>query len=185
MNKKDYKKTFDQIKAKKSFKENTCILLNEEFENREKEEIIIMSKNKKSIFKIGAGISIGLAASLALVFSLSTLLSQDTTQIVPEQVATENSDNQPITAKAVVNIEGKIIEVSEDGKRFKLDNDLWVIITDDTEMGITGPNAAPPEEQFFEKEFRVGNSISGFTLDDTSNKEVSAYAIYNNWNWDE
>ena len=86
--------------------------------------------------------------------------------------------------KVAVNIDGDIEEVIEDGKKFRI-GDLWVIITDQTELGITGPAAAPKEEQYFEDTFRVGNSISGFTLDDLATGEVTAYAIYNNYNWDE
>ncbi len=82
-----------------------------------------------------------------------------------------------------INIEGKIIEVADDNKSFKLDNGKWVIINEDTELGISGPTAAPKEEQLFEPTFRVGNSIAGFTLDNTKDT-VIAYAIYTNWNWD-
>ncbi len=90
----------------------------------------------------------------------------------------------PTMGKVAVNIDGDIEEVIEDGKKFRI-GDLWVIITDQTELGITGPAAAPKEEQYFEDTFRVGNSISGFTLDDLATGEVTAYAIYNNYNWDE
>ncbi len=103
-----------------------------------------------------------------------------------EEGNTEIDANElpPIQASAVVNIEGVIVSVSEDGKSFLLDTGKTVIITNETEMGITGPNAAPKDEQFFEDTFRVGNSISGFTEDDSSD-EIVAYAIYNNWSWED
>ena len=59
-----------------------------------------------------------------------------------------------------------------------------VIITDETVLGITGPNAAPLDQQFLDEEFSVGNSVAGFTLDDTSEPEVTAHSIYTNWNFD-
>ncbi len=83
----------------------------------------------------------------------------------------------------VVNIEGVITEVSDDGNSFLLDSGKWVIVTDETELGITGPNAALRDEQYLEETFRVGNSISGFT-EDTTSEELIAYAIYTNWNWE-
>ncbi|MBO2945258.1 hypothetical protein JJQ72_14865 [Paenibacillus sp. F411] len=85
---------------------------------------------------------------------------------------------------AIVNIEGVITEVSEDGKSFLLDTGKWVTVNNETEMGITGPAAAPKDEQYFEDTFRVGNSIAGFTEDENA-AELVAYAIYTNWNWEE
>ncbi len=87
------------------------------------------------------------------------------------------------SASVIVNIEGVITEVSEDGSRLVLDSGQAVLITAETVMGIEGPNAAPKEEQFFESSFRVGNSIAGFTED--AGDEVIAYAIYTNWNWED
>lgn len=96
-----------------------------------------------------------------------------------EDVNSEISTN----GKKAVNIEGVITEVSKDGKKLKVDKQ-WIIINEKTIMGITGPTAASKEEQLFEDEFEVGNSIAGFTLDDTSKKEVIAYAIYTNVKWE-
>ena len=42
-----------------------------------------------------------------------------------------------------------------------------------TRLGITGPTAAPKEEQFFEPTFRVGNGISGYTEDPTTNPVIA------------
>ncbi len=88
------------------------------------------------------------------------------------------------TGSVMVNIEGVITEVSEDGNSFLLDNGKWIEVTEDTELGITGPNAVPKDEQFFEETFRVGNSIAGFT-EDINAEIVVAYAIYTNWNWED
>ncbi len=105
-----------------------------------------------------------------------------------EDASTDGSDieTQPLApmGSVVVNIEGTITEVSEDGQRFLLDTGKWVTVTANTELGIGGPNAAPIEEQFFEDTFRVGNSIAGFTEDESA-EELVAYAIYTNWNWED
>ncbi|CAI6059754.1 DUF5666 domain-containing protein [Cohnella sp. JJ-181] len=88
-------------------------------------------------------------------------------------------EEAPIKGKAAVNIEGVISEVSADGKSFKV-GDLWVNITPDTAMGIDGPTAAEPSEELLQKEFKVGNIVSGFTSEDVSTGKVNATRIYNN-----
>ena len=93
-------------------------------------------------------------------------------------------DNSAPAAKAMINIEGVITEVGEDGLSFTLDNGMEVVVTDGTELGIDGPTAPPKEEQLFEPEFRVGNLIGGFT-EDTSSEPVTAAAIYTNWNFED
>ncbi|OBZ09580.1 hypothetical protein A8L34_20050 [Bacillus sp. FJAT-27264] len=78
-----------------------------------------------------------------------------------------------------MNIEGVISEVSADGKSFKV-GDLWVTVTDATELGIKGPTAAKPSEELLQKEFKVGNIVSGYTSQDISTGKVTADNIYNN-----
>ncbi|WP_147304197.1 DUF5666 domain-containing protein [Cohnella lupini] len=85
----------------------------------------------------------------------------------------------PIKGKAAVNIEGVITEVSADGAAFKV-GDLWVTVTPETELGIGGPTAAEPSEELLQKEFKVGNIVSGFTTEDVSTGKVTADVIYNN-----
>ncbi len=89
-----------------------------------------------------------------------------------------------LMADVIVNIEGTITEVSKDGKSFQLNNEKWIITEKTTVMGITGPNALPKEEQYFEPTFRVGNSIAGFS-ETPEGEIIVAYAIYTNWNWDD
>ncbi len=91
-------------------------------------------------------------------------------------------DENAVMGSVMVNIEGVITEVSDDGMSFKLDNGKWVDVVDDTEIGITGPTAA--KEQFFEPTFRVGNMIAGFTENENAAR-ITAYAIYTNWNWED
>ena len=83
----------------------------------------------------------------------------------------------------MVNIEGVITEVGEDGLSFTLNNGMKVAVTDETRMGISGPTAPPKEEQLFEPTFRVGNQIAGYS-EDTSANPVTAAAIWTNWNFD-
>ncbi|MCH4887020.1 hypothetical protein EZV73_05540 [Acidaminobacter sp. JC074] len=77
------------------------------------------------------------------------------------------------SAKVAVNISGKIVEI--DGNKVKLDNGMWVVITeetifeDDPDNGVEAVNS----------ELKVGNYIVGFTLDDSSDT-VTAYQIYSN-----
>lgn len=85
----------------------------------------------------------------------------------------------PVKGKGAVNIEGVITEVGADGNSFKV-GDLWVTVTDQTGMGIQGPTAAPPSEELLQKEFRVGNLVSGYTSQDVSSGKVTADVIYNN-----
>lgn len=78
-----------------------------------------------------------------------------------------------------MNIEGTITEVSTNSKSFKIEN-LWVIVTNKTQLGINGPTAAKPSEVLLQKEFKIGNFISGYTSQDVSTGKVTAYVIYNN-----
>lgn len=88
------------------------------------------------------------------------------------------------SACQMVNVEGTIVKVFNNGLSFVLDTGKTVHVTDHTEIGITTPTAAKKEDQFFEPTFRVGNNIAGFTENEESN-EFEAYAIYTNWNWDD
>ena len=129
---------------------------------------------------------IELAAFAVLVIALIGCSSQNksTADDLPVVDLTQRIevDSSSPSAKAMVNIQGIITAVSENGMNFQLDNKQWVVVTDETKIGISGPTAAPREEQFFEPTFRVGNSIAGFALDNSSAR-VTAYAIYTNWNW--
>ncbi len=100
-----------------------------------------------------------------------------------QELYEESHSETPALIDAMVNIEGKITEISKDGKNFKLDNGKWVITDSATKMGISGPNAAQPKDQFFEPSFRIGNSIAGFS-ETPEGEIIVAYAIYTNWNWE-
>lgn len=180
MSKDKYIKTIDKIKASESFKKDTLLILEKEMNNNKGTVYKMKKKTNKAIGLVAACLVMVLGV---IAFMPNASNDVDKPNDIADNTVIEEPQGTPM-GKAVVNIEGKIIEVSDDGKSFKLDNGLWVKITDETELGITGPTAAPKEEQFFEETFRVGNSIAGFTLDEISNDRVTAYAIYTNWNWE-
>ncbi len=100
---------------------------------------------------------------------------------LPEFAGSSESSNS-ITSDVAVNIEGVITKVGADGLSFRLDSGKWVYITDDTQIGKICTSQEEKQNLLFEPTFRVGNSISGFAKDNTSNNIV-AYAIYTNWNF--
>ena len=142
-----------------------------------------MEKSKKKL----TGWAVGIAACAFIAAGIISVNQQhDAPASVPtqqEQAANTpdaSSTSKPATTgKVQVNIDGVISEVSKDGKSFKV-NDVWVTVTPDTIMGIDGPTAAEPSDELLQKEFKVGNVVSGFTTDDLSTGKVNATRIYNN-----
>lgn len=119
----------------------------------------------------------GLIATVCTVLTGSYTMTQHSK--TDTQSTSVNTNRPQITAKAAVNIEGTITEVSTNGKSFKI-GDLWVTVTNKTQLGINGPTAAKPSEELLQKEFKVGNFISGYTSQDVSTGKVTADVIYNN-----
>ncbi len=115
---------------------------------------------------------ITIAACAVLVFGVF-MMTGDT---LPTEYA--------IAADVIVNIEGIITEVGEDGLSFRLDNGQWVTVTDTTEIGAGCVSEEAKSLLFFEPTFRVGNSITGFA-ENPEDDRITAYAIYNNWNWED
>ncbi len=116
--------------------------------------------------------AISLAACAAITFGIYASNQNST----PEQVTSPPT----IGAKQQVNIDGVIEEVGADGKSFRI-GDLWVSVNENTTYGISGPTAPDPSEQLVSKEFKVGNTVSGFTSEDVASGKVTANAIYNNF----
>jgi hypothetical protein len=139
----------------------------------------IMKKNRKII--TGMVAVTGLA--LAIVIGSSSMFGGAMDKPVEVADNEMTGESGQIMASVAVNIEGVIEEVSEDGMSFRIE-DTWVLVTEETELGISGPTAAPEDEQYMSDKFEVGNSIAGFTQDDEGEDRVTAYAIYINWNWD-
>jgi hypothetical protein len=121
-----------------------------------------------------------LVACAAFAIVVLTNINNDVALDLTEIIVVDNSGPP---AKVMVNIEGIITEVGEDGLSFTLDNGMEVVVTDETELGIDGPTAPPKAEQFFELTFRVGNLIGGYT-EDMSADPVTAAAIFTNWNFE-
>lgn len=76
-------------------------------------------------------------AVIAVVASLVNV-NNDTTIDLTDRIEV---DHAAPAASAVVNIEGKITEVGDDGLSFTLDNGMEVVVTDETKLGIDGPTA--------------------------------------------
>lgn len=150
----------------------------EEFKRKMQEE---MMKYEKRSFMKKVRISVGSLVACAVIAVLAMVnINHDTTIDLTERIV---ADHSAPAASALVNIEGTITEVGEDGLSFTLDNGMEVVVTDKTKIGIDGPTAPPKEEQLFEPTFRVGNLIGGYT-EDTSSNPIQAAAIYTNWNFE-
>ena len=167
-----YKKVMKQIHSSEEFKSKMQIEMLE-FEKIEKRVFM-----KKIRFMVGGLVACAVIAMFAVI--ALTNINNDAAFDLTERIVVDNTGP---AAKAMLNIEGVITEVGEDGMSFTLDNGMKVVVTDDTELGIDGPTAPAKEAQLFEPTFRVGNLIGGFT-EDTSANPVTAAVIYSNWNYE-
>ena len=164
-----YRKVMKQIHA------------SEEFKSKIQKEMLDYEQKEKRIFMKNIKLLVGsLVACAVIAVAALTNTNNDAALDLTERIVVDNSG--PV-AKAMLNIEGVISEVGDDGLSFTLDNGMKVVVTDETKLGIDGPTAPPKEEQLFEPTFRVGNLIGGFT-EDTSADPVTAAVIYTNWNFE-
>lgn len=167
-----YKKVMNQIHA------------SEEFKNKIQKEMMEYEKREKRVFmkkiRLMAGGFVACAVIAVVAIIALTNVNKNETIDLTERIVVDHSGP---AAKAMLNIEGVITEVGEDGMSFTLDNGMEVVVTDETKLGIDGPTAPAKEEQLFEPTFRVGNLIGGFT-EDTAADPVTAAAIYTNWNFE-
>ena len=164
--KKAYRSAMEHIRPNADFEEKTFSLLQQKQHQQRKEGFSMKAKKLGLIYS-------GIAACLLLLLGGYALFGSKAN--TPPQESTP-----PITAKAMVNIDGIIEEVSEDGLSFRV-GDLWVQVDENTMYGIPGPNAPPADEQLVSKTFLVGNAVSGYTEDDPSSGSVYALRIYNNF----
>jgi hypothetical protein len=145
----------------------------------------IMKKNRKMMTGMvavtGLALAIVIGSSGMFGGAMDEPIAVADNGVVVDNETTEEAGH--IMGKVAVNIEGVIEEVTEDGMSFRI-GDTWVLVTEETVLGIFGPTAAPEDEQFMADKFEIGNSIAGFTLDDESLDSITAYAIYTNWNWE-
>ncbi|MCH4891090.1 hypothetical protein EZV73_26165 [Acidaminobacter sp. JC074] len=123
-----------------------------------------------------------LSMAACILIALGTLLHTNTKSMdLRDRIIV---DSQAISASVMVNIEGEIIDVSNDGMSFQLSSGKWVYIDHETQIGMTALNDSEKDQQLFEPSFRIGNTITGFT-ENKDAKIIYAYAIYTNWNWNE
>lgn len=179
MKKSIYKSAMSHMRTSEDFKEQAYQKLMLEMDKatqinqfKQKESLKMEIAKKRKL----TGWTVGIAACAVLSFSIFTM-NQHAPNAThqPSNVVTK----PPIMGKVVVNIDGVISEVSEDGKSFKV-GDLWVTVTNKTELGSKEPTAAEPSEELLQKEFKVGNIVSGYTSQDISTGKVTADVIYNN-----
>lgn len=189
MKKPGYKEALSKLKMSEDFKERTIAMLEEEQRRMEANQIHRgeMKMNTVNTAKRNkwAAWTAGVAACAVLAVGIVAFNGNDggtvpTTPGTNSGVVDTNKPAPPTTAKARANIDGVIEEVSADGNSFRI-GDLWVTVTDETEYGIQGPNAPEASEQLVSKEFKVGNTVSGFTSDDVASGKVTAQRIYNNF----
>lgn len=181
MKKSVYKSAMSRVKTSGDFKEATYKKLMQEMGKTtppntiiQKERTHMNTATKKRV----TGWTVGLAACAVLSFGIYAMNQRDAAPTTPPS-STAVAAKPPFSGKAAVNIDGVITEVSADGKSFKV-GDLWVTVTPETKMGIDGPTAAEPSEDLLQKEFKVGNIVSGFTTEDVGTGKVKATRIYNN-----
>ncbi|RAP74217.1 hypothetical protein [Paenibacillus montanisoli] len=201
MKKSVYKSAMSHVKTSEDFKEATYQKLMLEMEKTTQPNKTNLKESmhmEKTMKRKLTGWTVGIAACAVLSIGIYAM-SQNAPAPTPTPTPTETASNAPATAPAAttpsetpaeatkppimgkvrVNIDGVISEVSADGKSFKV-GDLWVTVTPETIMGIDGPTAAEPSDELLQKEFKVGNIVSGFTSDDVSTGKVNATRIYNN-----
>ncbi|MGO4110423.1 DUF5666 domain-containing protein [Paenibacillus sp. YAF4_2] len=184
MKKSVYKSAMSRVKTSEDFKEATYQKLMLELEKTThtttmNEERVKMEKTSKRKL---TGLTVGLAAAAILavgVISINQNQSNPASTPTNQGQTAEATAKPPIKGKVAVNIDGVISEVSADGKSFKV-GDLWVEVTDQTKLGSNEPTAEKPSEELLQKEFKVGNIVSGYTSQDVSTGKVSADVIYNN-----
>lgn len=180
MKKSVYKSAMSRLKTSEDFNEVTYRKLMSEINKTTqtttsipKERVKMENVMKRKL----TGWTVGIAAAAVLAVGIFTVVPHSSTP-APAPSASVGT-KPPIMGKVAVNIDGVISEVSADGKSFKV-GDLWVTVTPDTQMGIDGPTAAEPDETLLQKEFKVGNTVSGYTSEDVSTGKVNAARIYNN-----
>lgn len=179
MKKSVYKSAMFHVKTSEDFKEATYQKLMQEMEkeaqengNRQKERLQMEKAKKRKL----TGWAVGIAACAVLAVGIFTM-NQNTPTVTPQP--SDVVTKPPIMGKVAVNIEGVISEVNADGKSFKV-GDLWVEVTDHTKLGSNEPTASQPNNELLQKEFKVGNIVSGYTSQDTGTGKVTADVIYNN-----
>jgi hypothetical protein len=192
MKKSSYKSAMSKLKTSEDFQERALERLNlerhKQIDNDKRNGEIPMrtvnpavKKNKVVIWATSIAACAVLTLSIYAVNQNGSVTAPDPVTNNPSGGVVENNSPKPATsAKHRVNIDGVVDEVSTDGQSFRI-GELWVTVTENTTYGITGPTAPDPSEQLVSKEFKVGNTVSGFTSGDVTSGKVTADVIYNNF----
>jgi hypothetical protein len=192
MKKSSYKSAMSKLKTSEDFQERALERLNlerhKQIDNDKRNGEIPMrtvnpavKKNKVVIWATSIAACAVLTLSIYAVNQNGSVTAPDPVTNNTSGGVVENNSPKPATsAKHRVNIDGVVDEVSTDGQSFRI-GELWVTVTENTTYGITGPTAPDPSEQLVSKEFKVGNTVSGFTSGDVTSGKVTADVIYNNF----
>lgn len=109
----------------------------------------------------------------AMACSNEKVSTREDTEITTEISQPSQEEGRPM-GKVAVNISGEIVEV--DGKKVKLDDGKWVIITEETSFRDDPDNGVEAVNSVL----KIGNRIQGYTMDDPEADTVTAYTIYFN-----
>ena len=119
----------------------------EEFKNKVEKEMMEYEKKEKGVFMKKISLMIGSLVACAVIAVVAlTNINNDGSIDLTERILVDNSGP---AAKVMINIDGVITEVGDDGLSFTLDNGMEVVVTDKTKLGIYGPTAPAKEEQLF------------------------------------
>lgn len=188
MKKPSYKEALSKLKMSEDFKDRTIAMLEREQKKMDEQQqskgaIMMNTANQPKRNKWTAW-TVGVAACAVLAIGVVAFSGNEGgTEPTPgtgSGVVDTQQPAPPTTGKAQVNIDGVIEEVGADGNSFRV-GELWVTVTDETLYGIPGSTAPDASEQLVSKEFKVGNTVSGFTSDDVTSGKVTAVRIYNNF----
>jgi len=192
MKKSSYKSAMSKLKTSEDFQERALERLNlerhKQIDNDKRNGEITMRTANPAVKKNKVVIWAGSIAACAVLTLSIYAVNQNGSVTAPDPV-TNNPNGGVVenvgpgsgtSAKHRVNIDGVIDEVGADGQSFRI-GELWVTVTDKTTYGITGPTAPDPSEQLVSKEFKVGNTVSGFTSGDVTSGKVTADIIFNNF----
>lgn len=157
------------LKTSENFQEATYKKL---MDHKEQMNMELAKKRKVT------GWTAGIATCALLAVGIFTLSHNSPATTPTSQPAATATAKPPTMGKVAVNIDGVISEVSADGKSFKV-GDLWVDVTDQTKLGSSEPTAAKPSEELLQKNFQVGDIVSGYTSQDVSTGKVTVDVIYN------
>lgn len=175
MNEQLYRSALSHLRVDEAFEQKACSMLlakeRQQHDNTEKRRMNMEKSKRNTMLKLGGGLAACAVFAVCVVSAVQLLKPSDA-------IAPDTGSTPAIHAKVMVNIEGEITAVSDDGKSFQV-GDLWVTVDGNTRFGSPEPTAST-DETLLSKEFKVGNIVAGYTADDVTTGKVTADTIYNN-----